>query len=145
LAVNEIARILLGRKPHHDAKAVLLSDVKKLSARCRMGNTYGVKSVRGHQSKISIENLEVLVFLTAWTWSESPVRNTPDPKLSVAHEQKFTSGVRPLDLIRDWSEQRRGVVNPTRNSLESTEQFLGVYKRRTLSHNPPPTIQPRPT
>src|SRR6516165_12295537 len=54
LPVDQIAGILLRGKSYHHAKAVLLSNIEKLAARRRMRNANGIKSVRCHQSKISV-------------------------------------------------------------------------------------------
>src|SRR5499433_3644576 len=84
--IDEIACVLFGREPHHDPKAVPLSNIEKIPWWRGMGNTDGIQSVGGHQRKVPLYNFSLMVLLAVWTRPESSIGDATNPQFISANE-----------------------------------------------------------
>ena len=81
--VNEETNILFCRQPHHDAEAVPLRSVEQRAGRHGVRNADSVQAVCRHLSKISLDNLQVVILIAMRIRAKGPIRHAPDPQLLV--------------------------------------------------------------
>ena len=130
LAVNQVPHILFGREPHHDPEPMVPCHVEQFPRRCCMGDANGVHSMTSHHGEISVNLLQIVIFLLPRIGRERAVGDSLDEELLFAGIQEFAADPRlgwrePLSIL-----QRGGWLMEFRKNFLLRQELAGTGVHR---------------
>ena len=94
VAVDQVADVLLGREPDHDAEAVALREVEELGRRHRVRDPDDVDAVRGHLREVVVDRGQVVVLAPVRVRLEGAVADPADAEPVVADAEVLPANAR---------------------------------------------------